>query len=44
MGSTLSAVRLRRRSWLGWMDNVTVAFAVSGMTVEAARNCMQNKW
>ena len=35
--------RVRRRSRLGWMDGMKVALGNSGMTVEAARQCENDR-
>ena len=42
----VSGGQLRGRPRLGWMDGVKVAFGISGMTVEAARQCAkdQKEW
>ena len=39
----VSAVRVRGRPMLGWMDGVKVALGNTGMTVEAARQCAKDR-
>ena len=39
----VSGGRLRERPRLGWMDGVKVALGNRGMTVEAARQCAEDR-
>ena len=39
----VSGVRVRRRPRLGWMDGAKVALVNRGMTVEAARQCAEDR-
>ena len=39
----VSRERVRGRPRLGWMDGVKVALGNSGMTVEAARQCAEDR-
>ena len=40
--SAVSGGRVRGRPRLGWMDGVKVALGNRGMTVEAARRCVES--